>query len=97
MAREMPKQLHLGCQCVMPTYNAWHGDGLKTDRNSHGDKEFRVWFGMEIVHLFQLSLLVPASLTFITSLENSDSKFIRSWISTIGIAVLKIVSKDTDA
>ena len=84
MAREMPKQLHLGCQCVMPTYKAWHGDGLKTDRNSHGDKEFRVWFGMEIVRLFQLSLLVPASL-------------IRSWISTIGIAVLKIVSRDTDA
>ena len=74
VAREMPKQLHLGCQCVMPTYKAWHGDGLKTDRNSHGDKEFRVWFGMEIVHLFQLSLLVPASLTFIINpFENSDS------------------------
>jgi hypothetical protein len=51
----------------------WHGDGLKTDRNTHGDKEFRVWFGMEIVHLFKLSLFLLASLTFITSFENSDS------------------------
>jgi hypothetical protein len=38
------------------TYGTENRDGLKTDRNTLDDKKLMmVWFGMEFVHLFQLS------------------------------------------